>query len=312
MAENQPAATPPVHVGTCSWSDRELLSSGWYPADAKTPEKRLAFYSLRFSTVEIDSTFYAIPDVERIYRWIASTRPNFMFNVKCFGLFTFHAVSASSLPVWARSEVKSREPRLTFKEIPREIRLQLWKQFHDAVMPLSRTGHMGYMLFQLPPWLTYSTRMLDYINRLSDLCNGIRVAFEVRNNSWLKPSNAPSFLRALKSHDIACVCADEPDVGWTVKPQMHDTASWGQVIRLHGRNAATWMKKDASVTERFRYLYSQDELSTLRHFISRVKTRKELFVMFNNCYSDFAARNASALAEMLGLNREPHQEELEL
>ena len=50
-----------VRVGTASWTDRTLLDSGWYPADADTAEKRLEYYAAQFPLVEVDSTYYTPP-----------------------------------------------------------------------------------------------------------------------------------------------------------------------------------------------------------------------------------------------------------
>ena len=52
-----------VRVGTAGWTDRTLTARGvFYPGDAKTPEARLRYYASRFSMVEADVGFYAIPD----------------------------------------------------------------------------------------------------------------------------------------------------------------------------------------------------------------------------------------------------------
>ena len=50
-----------ILVGTASWTDKTLLESGWYPADLKTAEDRLAYYAERFGLVEVDSTYYGLP-----------------------------------------------------------------------------------------------------------------------------------------------------------------------------------------------------------------------------------------------------------
>ena len=51
-----------IRVGTASWSDPTLLETGWYPPGVKShAEKRLRYYAERFNTVEVDSTYYAIP-----------------------------------------------------------------------------------------------------------------------------------------------------------------------------------------------------------------------------------------------------------
>ena len=50
----------PVRIGTCSWAD-EALTKHWYPKDVAAKE-RLSFYAQHFSTVEVDSTYYRLPE----------------------------------------------------------------------------------------------------------------------------------------------------------------------------------------------------------------------------------------------------------
>ncbi|WP_327048411.1 hypothetical protein OG320_11340 [Microbispora sp. NBC_01189] len=38
-----------ILIGTASWTDKSLLTSGWYPPEASTPETRLAYYAGRFA-----------------------------------------------------------------------------------------------------------------------------------------------------------------------------------------------------------------------------------------------------------------------
>src|SRR3990170_189853 len=52
------AMTARILVGTCSWADKTLVDSGWYPAKAKTPEERLRFYPGQFPIGEVDATYY--------------------------------------------------------------------------------------------------------------------------------------------------------------------------------------------------------------------------------------------------------------
>ena len=48
-----------IRVGTAGWTDRSLIASGWYPAEANNPEKRLRYYAGQFPLVEVDATYYA-------------------------------------------------------------------------------------------------------------------------------------------------------------------------------------------------------------------------------------------------------------
>jgi hypothetical protein len=60
-----------IRIGTAGWTDRTLTAGGvFYPKEVKTPEDRLRYYASRFSMVEADMGFYAIPDRALTERWI--------------------------------------------------------------------------------------------------------------------------------------------------------------------------------------------------------------------------------------------------
>ena len=63
-----------IHIGTCSWTERTLIKSGeFYPKGLSTAEDRLKYYADKCDTVEIDSTYYAIPDKRSTYLWVDRT-----------------------------------------------------------------------------------------------------------------------------------------------------------------------------------------------------------------------------------------------
>ena len=76
------------------------------------------------------------------------------------------------------------------------------------------------------------------------------------------------------------------------------------MLRLHGHNAETWEKPNITAAERFRYLYSEDEL---RGWVGPVRALAEqaerVHVLMNNCYRDYAVRNARQLAALLAQPR---------
>jgi uncharacterized protein YecE (DUF72 family) len=76
------------------------------------------------------------------------------------------------------------------------------------------------------------------------------------------------------------------------------------MLRLHGRNSESWQAKDVTVAERFKYLYSGEELDELAPRVRELAEQaEETHVLFNNCYSDYGVRNAAQLAERLGIER---------
>ncbi len=296
-----------IRIGTCSWADRGLVASGWYPPSARTAAARLAFYGAAFDTVEVDSTFYAIPEQASAFQWAARTPPGFLFNVKAWGLFTWHSVKYETLPEWVRHEIPRPESgRLDFQGLPRELRPVLWKRFTSALEPLRTMDRMGYLLFQLPPKASFSPVMMRYLERVAEVTPPFRTAVEVRNRSWMEKGNRESFLSLLKGANMAYVAVDEPELDWTVGRDFPVTATWGAVARFHGRNREGWTKKGATVAEKFRYNYSDGELLSWEGAVGDAAERAgKVFLMFNNCYRDYAVKNALRMKCLLGVACSP-------
>ncbi|NLO56820.1 MAG: DUF72 domain-containing protein [Thermovirga sp.] len=292
-----------LRVGTCSWTDRSLVGSGWYPDNARDPYSRLRHYANFFDTVEVDSTFYAIPGEEVFYQWAARTTPGFLFNIKAFGLFTFHTLSVTALPRELMPPGISKGSRLRIWEIPKDARIALWDRFISRVLVLNSLNRLGYLLFQFPPWIVFSERNLNWFKRIAKLASPARVAIEIRHRSWLEKGNRERFLDLLRDQNMAFTAVDEPSLEWTVPPEWHITATWGTVLRFHGRNAPAWNKRDAKVAERFNYLYDITELAP---FSEKAKVFAKdvgrVFLMFNNCFRDNAVRNALEMRALLGVD----------
>ena len=88
-----------VFVGTCSWADRGLVRSDFYPRGARTdPQARLQHYASVFPTVEVDASYHALQPPERARQWLAWTPSSFRFNVKAFAWLTGHESDPRRLP----------------------------------------------------------------------------------------------------------------------------------------------------------------------------------------------------------------------
>ena len=85
-------------------------------------------------------------------------------------------------------------------------------------------------------------------------------AVEFRNASWLNEKNAERTLRFLTDRKIAFVMVDEPQGFKSSVPPVTAVTSDLALVRFHGRNRETWEAKGITPAERFRYLYSRDEL----------------------------------------------------
>jgi hypothetical protein len=114
----------PVRIGTCSWAD-DALSKHWYPPGTP-PKERLPYYAERYSTVEVDSTYYRVPTRQMVQGWDDRTPDGFVMHVKAFGLMTRHPVKLEQvppdlregMPVDERGRV-DRPPRDARRRLPR-------------------------------------------------------------------------------------------------------------------------------------------------------------------------------------------------
>jgi len=291
-----------IRVGICSWTEKTLIQSGaFYPPEAKTAEARLRYYASRFDTVEVDSTYYAIPDQKTAWLWDLRTKPDFTFHIKVYGALTGHHIDTRTLPKDVQGLVaKDSGKGYTYIKEPSILRLLAQRQT-EALAPLRRAGKLGLMLFQFPPWFTRSSSSRDYILACKEMMDGLPVAVEFRHGSWLTPDKAPDTLAFLARHDLTYVTADEPQYGdqRTIPFIPHATAETAY-FRFHGRNKENWLKKNVETSLRYAYSYPDKELyEFVPHLESTGKTAKTTYAMFNNCHRNYAVANATRLKELL-------------
>lgn len=293
-----------ILVGTCSWTDKTLLESGWYPRGVNTPEERLRYYAQHFPIVEVDSSYYALPNERNAGLWVERTPPDFRFDIKAFSLFTHHPTPISALPRDVREALphglRERE-RLYYRDLPPELRDELWERFAAALLPLDSAGKLGVILFQFPPWFLPGKESRRYIQELRERLPQYTPAIEFRQERWLgEERDRAAVLRFLREHRLPLVCVDEPQGFVSSVPPLAEATAEVSVVRLHGRNATAWQAKGATVAERFNYLYERGELE---EWVPRVRKlaqeAQEVHVLFNNCFRDYAVRNAHQMTELL-------------
>jgi uncharacterized protein YecE (DUF72 family) len=293
-----------IYYGTSSWTDKTLIASKrFYPPSVNTPEDRLRHYAERFPFVEVDSTYYALPSERNASLWVERTPPHFVFNVKAFGLLTQHPVSVRSLPAAVKEELPKEaleKVRLYPKDLSDEAKELVWSMFASALDPLRKSGKLGAVLFQFPRWFVRSRRSFDYLRELGERAR-YPVAVEFRGGGWMDEDKRDSTLAQLEELEMAYVVVDEPQ-GFksSVPPVVACTSPELAIIRFHGRNAETWEKPGLTAAERFRYLYSDDELREwVKPARELARQAKQVQILMNNCYEDYGVRNAAQIAGML-------------
>jgi uncharacterized protein YecE (DUF72 family) len=271
-----------IRIGTCSWAD-ESLSKYFYPPQVKGAEERLHYYTDRFDTVEANSTYYRLPELQMVEKWAERTPNGFVMHVKAFGVMTRHPVKVDQLPTDLR-EAAPLDERGRVDRPPREFRGEIFRRFHEALEPLRETGKLGGILMQFPPYVVPRPAAFDYLEWAQEQLGGDEMLVEFRHWSWLDDEHCEETLAFLESHAMTYVIVDAPRTGGrNVLPTLVATTSPTAYIRYHGRNAATWNKRVRSAAERFDYLYSEEELREWVEPLQELAGKSEtVYAMFNN------------------------------
>jgi uncharacterized protein YecE (DUF72 family) len=292
-----------IRTGTCSWTEKTLLQSGeFYPKEVRTAEGRLRYYASHFDTVEVDSTYYAIPDRRNTSLWAERTPENFVFHIKAYGTLTQHGVDPKSLPkdIFRMLPEKNRAEKYVYLT-GSAVLASIADTFKDALTPLMKSGKLGVLVFQFPPWFEYKTANFDYLLTCKKLMQGLPIAMEFRHGSWLTPDHSDSVLQFLRDHQLTYITADEPQYGTLATvPFMPETTTDIAYFRFHGRNRENWLKKGIETSLRYDHLYSDEELKAFVPAIHAAHRKtKVTYAMFNNCHGGFAMRNALRLKALL-------------
>jgi uncharacterized protein YecE (DUF72 family) len=294
----------PVLTGSCSWTDRTLVGdTDWYPRRTMSAEERLRFYAGQFPLTEIDATYYAPPSRQQAQLWAERTPDGFRFDVKAYSLLTGHPTRPRSL--W--SDLREALPpdaaekrNLYASHLDPETLDEAWRRFEAALRPLHEADRLGAVLFQYPPWFTPRRDNRAEIEALRSRLPDYRICVEFRSPRWLaEDRDRERTLELLEEHELVFVAVDAPAVSGlsrlvaVTNPDLF-------VMRFHGRADDTWASGAATAAERFRYLYSEDELEELvPPIVEHAREARETHLLMNNCYRDYSVRNATDLRDLI-------------
>ena len=301
--------TTEYRVGLCAWQDKSMLEEGsFYPIKSMSAEDRLWWYSRFFDCVEVNSTFYAPLSAENAVRWVKRTPSGFVLSVKAYALLTGHHLDAGRLPppLLGLLPASARpNPRGQFENrvFGPEAREWAFATFREALQPLADAGKLGYVLFQMAPWVKYGEAALEYLASLPERLPGVTIAVEFRDASWL-PDHAEETLRLLTRCGLSYVSIDAPRTPAAVDDTVALTAPVA-ILRLHGRNREGFMKqlqgRAPSVAEKYGYLYDRQELAGI---VARGRAlegaAQRVYFKLNNNVGDAPAINGGEIKELLG------------
>jgi uncharacterized protein YecE (DUF72 family) len=300
-----------ILVGTASWSDPGFVQR-WYPKGMRANE-RLGWYAQHLEMVEVNSTFYSVPDSRMVERWCAGTPDGFIFNVKLHQLFSFHSTAAKLLPpdLQQRAETDAKgKVKLTLALQEAMIKVLL-----RSVSILREAGKLGVLLLQLSPAFSPHKYKLGELEHLTEMLRDYPLAIEFRNRNWVTGEQLKSTIDFLKQHNAIFVNVDGPTAEhFTIMPSDLDEITNPSLayLRLHGRNAGGYLT-GKTVAARFDYDYTDSEIAEVAERSKKLaRATRELHVIFNNNNLDYAPRAAMRLRVALGqlLSTPPQTPEL--
>src|SRR2546423_602920 len=154
--------TGKILVGTASWSDPGFVER-WYPKKMPAGE-RLGWYAQHFEMVEVNSTFYAVPDPRMVERWCAQTPDDFTFDVKLHQLLSRHSTPAKLLPPALQREARTDEKgKVTLTPELEDI---VTKMFLQSIAILRSKNKLGALLLQLSPSFSPKKHKLEELEQL--------------------------------------------------------------------------------------------------------------------------------------------------
>ena len=216
-----------VTVGTSGYSYKEWKGT-FYPDDLPAA-KMLSFYASHFGTVEINNTFYRMPNEKLVTTWASEVPDGFTFVLKAPQRITHH------------------------KKLDAADETRYFFQVASAL-----GAKLGPVLFQTPPFLRKDVQRLH--DFLEEVPRDKRVCFEFRHESWMDED----VFRALRERDAALCVADTDEVEDPDKILV-STASWGY-LRLRrteytDEQLAAWARRvqAQSWSDAFVFFKHEDE-----------------------------------------------------
>jgi uncharacterized protein YecE (DUF72 family) len=272
-----------IRIGTCSFAD-DALTKHWYPKGVRSGEQRLRYYAEHFDTVEIDSTFYRLADAETAAKWAERTPDDFVFHFKAFAPMTRHPVKLDQVPPDLREGLET-DARGRVERPPREWRAEIFRLFREALEPVREAGKLGGILMQMAPYVVYRDSSLEYLEWAREQLGDDEMLVEFRHSSWLDDEHRANTLAFLEDHEMVNVIVDAPrkEGAKNLIPTVVAVTAPTAYVRFHGRNADTWNVRGGAASDRFDYLYSEEELAEWVEPLSQIAAEAEqAYALFNN------------------------------
>lgn len=256
-----------IYVGTCGFAYKDWIGP-FYPGKIRSNEM-LPYYARCFPAVEIDSSYYGVPQPQTVARMDKVTPPEFRFCFKAPAAVT-HPPDASTARIHPDAAL-----------------------FVESVLPLKESGKLGCALLQFPNGFRKTAATESYLEQVISALAPLPLVAEFRNREW----QTDDTLRLLRELGVGWCNVDMPSYDTLLTPSSDVTSKVGYA-RFHGRNAAQWWTGN-NVT-RYDYEYSPEELEPWTARTAEIEEAAgTTFAFFNNHARGSAARNAELFIELL-------------
>lgn len=260
-----PFFTPRFHIGCQGWNYADWITkvgdSVFYPRGTRSAEM-LEIYARAFETIEVDSTFYAVPASATVENWYKKTVADFTFSLK--------------MPQEITHEYNLREPAFPILE-----------EFCERVSLLKEK--LGAVLVQMPPNFEASKENAQALREfLAYLPKKIRFAVEFRNREWMVDWT----FGELEKNNVA-LCLVEGN--WIPREMMFEalrrqTTDFAYVRFMGERDLQTFD----------RVVRPQDaQIELWKEEIEKLKAQ-QVFIYFSNFYEGFAPESVNKLKNLFG------------
>jgi uncharacterized protein YecE (DUF72 family) len=252
-----------ILIGTQGWNYTAWVGP-FYPPGTRASEF-LPTYARAFRAVEVDSTFYAIPEARVVRAWAGRTPPEFTFALK--------------MP----------------KDVTHEHRLRdaddIVRDFLGRARQLG--SKLGPILLQMGP--DFGPDELPAIETfLPTLPGDLRFAIELRQSGWMRPEILPHLLELLARHGVALALSDGR---WIRRETMLELVEQATADFLYVR----WMGPDRAITDYSRVQFDRsEEIRAWSEALKRAAHTRDVFGFFNNHFAGHSPASARFLQRLLG------------
>jgi uncharacterized protein YecE (DUF72 family) len=257
-------------VGVAGWSYPDW-NGRVYPKRRWRGFHPLAFLAQYLDLMELNSSFYALPEAAHAERWVRllDPTPAFRFTAKLHSSFT-HGPEAEMSPVTAAA-------------------------FQTGLAPLREAGRLLALLVQFPVSLQACASGWARLERIRAWFPDETLVLELRHRSWFEEA-ALARLAGLElglAHIDLPAARDHP-------PAEHPSLGPLAYLRLHGRNRKAWFDAQAGRDARYDYRYPRSEVEGLAARMQALGTGTERSLLVaNNHYGGQAVANALELKGLL-------------